>query len=134
MEGYSIYCEFDPKKHKEKFVHYLEVIIEEDGHVLYAVPSHQEKMIELACKKYGITRDELNDRCPKEYYFDFLTWLSMLTGAIAVWEHQYIGASASKKQRSRLRQLKLYGLYNGPLPQSCDNISKNVLNFGDFVT
>ena len=123
MEEYSIYCEFDPKKHKEKFVHYLEVIIEEDGHVMYAIPSHQEKMIELACKKYGITRDELNARCPKEYYFDFIKWLPMQTGAIAVWEDGYIGYDVSRKQAAKLKQLKLYGLYAGNLPRCSDNNS-----------
>ena len=123
MEDYSIYCEFDPQKHKKKFVHYLEVLIEADGHVLYAVPSHQEKMIELACKKHGITRDELNARCPKEYYFDFMTWLSMQTGAIAVWVHQYIGAEVTKKQAAKLKQLKLYGLYDGSLPRCGEIIS-----------
>lgn len=121
IDDYSVYCEFDPKKHKEKFVHYLEIIIESDGHVLYAVPSHQEKMVELACIKHGVTREELNAMCPKEYYFDFITWLSMQTGTIAVWEHLYMGTKVTKRQAAKLKQLKLLGLYAGKLPR-CDDI------------
>ena len=40
---------FDYKTHKENFFYYLEVVILEDGKIVYAVPSHQEKLIELYC-------------------------------------------------------------------------------------
>lgn len=47
--AYDIYCAFDLEKHKQTYVQYLEVVILEDGTVEYAVPSHQEKLIALAC-------------------------------------------------------------------------------------
>lgn len=47
----------------------------------------KEKLIALACQKRGVTRQELNDLCPREYYYDFLTW------------HLYAG-----ERRSRLEQ------------------------------
>lgn len=81
---YSIYCDFDIEQHKKKYVNYLEVLIEEDERIVYAVPSHQEKAIELACQKFRVNRQELMAMCPKEYYFDFLNWLLMVSGAVAV--------------------------------------------------
>ena len=70
--AYDIYCAFDLEKHKQTYVQYLEVVILEDGTVEYAVPSHQEKLIALACQKKGVSRQELNDLCPREYYYDSL--------------------------------------------------------------
>ena len=111
---YGIYSEFDIQRHKETFVNYLEVIIEENGHVLYAVPSHQEKAIELACKAKGWTRDELNDACPQEFYCDFLTWLLSLTNCISVWNDFYMG-NANEKQIEMLRKLKEAKIYKGSI-------------------
>ena len=45
---YDIYRPFDAEKHKAKYSNYLEVLILEDGTVVYAIPSHQEKAIALA--------------------------------------------------------------------------------------
>lgn len=67
-DGYSVYSDFSVEKHKQTFIHYLEVVIDENGKIMYAVPSHQEKMISLACEKLNVTREELNTICPQEYY------------------------------------------------------------------
>lgn len=114
---YDVYCNFDLDKHKQKYVNYLEVMIEEDGTVRYAVPSHQEWAIGAACRKLGIDRDELSDRTPKEYYFDWLTWLLMQSGAMAVWNNIYSCYNPTRAQYNALRRLKLGGVYHGPLPK-----------------
>lgn len=116
MEKYSVYSEFDMEKHKQTFIHYLEVVIDENGKIMYAVPSHQEKMICLACKKLGITREKLNEMCPEEYYFDFMEWLSMVSGACAVWENFAVGNKFTKEQINTLEDLKSEGLYLGEIP------------------
>ena len=83
MADYDVYSEFDLQQHKEHFVNDLEVMIDSDGAVHYAVPSHQEYAIAEACRKLGVTRQELSDMTPKEYYFDWLTWLLLLlAGAV----------------------------------------------------
>lgn len=112
MKAYDLHSEFDIKKHKATFVNYLEVLIESDGHVLYAVPSHQELAIKLACKKNGWTRKQLNDACPKEYYFDFLKWVLSLIDCISVWNDFYIG-EANDAQLNKLRELKKENIYRG---------------------
>lgn len=79
--------EFDLEQHKKTFIHYLEVVIDENGKIMYAVPSHQEKLIALACDKLNVTREELNAMCPQEYYFDFMDWICKMSGVCAVWEN-----------------------------------------------
>ena len=114
--GYSIYCKFDADRHKETYTNYLEVLISKSGEIMYAIPSHQEKAIELACKDLGVTRDELSAMCTREYYFDFLNWLLMMSGAAAVWNDSFLAPSPTKEQIGALRMLKLKGLYKGTIP------------------
>ena len=107
--AYDIYCAFDLEKHKQTYVQYLEVVILEDGTVEYAVPSHQEKLIALACQKKGVSRQELND---------FLTWLCMQANAVAVWNNDCCyGLSINRKQIGTLRRLKKAGVYGGTIPK-----------------
>ena len=112
MKKYDLYSEFDIESHKNTFVNYLEVLIEPNGHVLYAVPSHQELAIKLACKAKGWTREQLNDACPPEYYFDFLVWVLSLTGCISVWNDFYMG-KANEAQLNTLKKMKEAGIYKG---------------------
>lgn len=114
MEKYSVYSQFDINKHKETFVNYLEVMIDQDGTVNYAVPSHQEYAIKEACKKMNISRNQLSEMTPPEYYFDWLNWLLMQTGMIAVWNDRYMG-TANRKQKNILKKLKINGVYKGAI-------------------
>lgn len=118
MSEYNLHSEFDIEKHKAKYVNYLEVIIDADGKVMYAVPSHQEKCIALACKKLGVTRDELNAMCPREFYFNFMRWLCEITGAVAVWDYNCEYWECTVKQIGMLRRLKMEGLYKGDIPNT----------------
>ena len=116
-EPYDVYSKFDMEKHKKKFIHYLEVMISPNGEVNYAVPSHQEYAIKVACDVYGITRQELSDMTPREYYGDWMNWLLKQSGYMAVWEDGYICPEPSKRQIAKLKSLKLNGLYRGPIPR-----------------
>lgn len=120
MKDYDLHSEFSAEKHKNKYIHYLEVVIDESGKIMYAVPSHQEKLIALACQKLGVNRTELNKMCPEEYYFDFIEWLSKVSGACAVWENFARGYKFTKKQIQSLEMLKNYGLYLGEIPKGSD--------------
>lgn len=107
---------FNIETHKKTFNDYLEVIILEDGTITYAVPSHQEKLIVLACEKLNIERDELYDLCPKEYYFDFMNWLCKITGCVSLWNNHMAGRASTLQQKS-IQQLiderLYYGIVNG---------------------
>lgn len=113
--AYNLYSEFDTEQHKKTFIHYLEVVIDESGKIMYAVPSHQEKQITLACEKLNVTREELNAMCPQEYYFDFMAWLCKMSGACAVWEKFIQADKLTEQQIKALEMLKENGLYLGEI-------------------
>lgn len=118
--GYDLHSKFNIAEHKKHYIHYLEVTILPDGVIEYAIPSHQEHLIALACDKLGVDRDTLFKMTPPEYYFDFLTWLQMQTGAISVWEDGVYFYSVTPAQRRSLCMLKVAGLYRGAIPDRCD--------------
>lgn len=115
--SYDLHSEFHIDQHKKTFTHYLEVIIDENGKIMYAVPSHQEKQIALACEKLNVTREELNAMCPQEYYYDFMTWLCKMSGACAVWEKFIQADKLTEQQIKALEMLKENGLYLGRIPK-----------------
>ena len=119
-DKYNLCSKFDIKKHQETFINYLEVLILEDGTVEYAVPSHQGKALDLACKKLNKTKQEIEDMCPREYYCDYLTWLLGITKSVSVWgncaEHFIVYKTINKKQVATLKKLKKHGLYKGSIP------------------
>ena len=103
---------FNISTHKETFKNYLEVSIDADGVVHYAVPSHQEFLIaHLVATKYG-TRQQLNDAVPREYWFDMMTWLTQESQMVSVWNDHYLG-QLNDVQRITLQRLKDEGLYLG---------------------
>lgn len=116
-EKYSIYSVFDVEQHKKTYVNYLEVIIGEGGKAAYAIPSHQEALIKIACRKFGVTRQELNDMCPQEWYFDFLRWLCKMTVCCSVWNEFVIGYEFTAEQVETLELLKAHGVYKGEIPK-----------------
>lgn len=108
---------FNIETHKKTFVNYLEVIILPDGTVEYAIPSHQEKLISVCIERDGITRPELCDKCPPEYYCDFTKWLSLYSGCVSVWNN-FIMGNPNDLQAQALAELKNNGLYHGPSPSN----------------
>lgn len=116
-DNYSIYSPFDINRHKQTYTDYLEIIIDEDGKIEYAVPSHNEKLSSIACKKLKITKTQLYDMCPEAYYFDYMRWLVMTTHCCAVWNTFAICHEPTRAQITTLRQLKMGGLYKGTIPK-----------------
>lgn len=100
VDHYDVYSEFDIEKHAKTFVNYLEVIITPDGKVHYAVPSHQQYLINMLCKKYYCTNEQLQKLIPQEYYFDVLTWLLNETKCVSVWNTFYRGKPNQAQQKT----------------------------------
>ena len=118
-----LHSPFNMEIHKKTFVHYLEVVILEDGTIEYAVPSHSKKLEKMVCKKYGfewkydyLGSIELCEYYRKELMFkvDWLDWLLAESGCISVWTDRYIG-NPNEKQLAKLKELKDYGLYEGEI-------------------
>lgn len=109
-----LYKPFDFQVHKQTFVNYLEVVVDESGTIMYAVPSHQEKLIKLACEKLNVSRNQLMDLCPPEYYFNFIEWLCKVSGCVSVWNDFYIGIP-NEKQKDMIKKLSEEHLYKGEI-------------------
>lgn len=109
---------FSIELHKRTFTDYLEVMLDTEGGVHYAVPSHQEFLIMRAMERNHWTREELIDACPREKRDFFLEWLiSQSGGYIPVWQNYVLRYPLNKKQVSTLRELKMAGLFYGKIPE-----------------
>lgn len=117
MSEYNLYCEFDAFEHLKRYPHYLEVGIDEEGKVHYAIPSHQEQLVKACCEKLGCTRQQLESMCPIEYYFDYITWLQMISGWVSVWTNFVKFHTLNEAQLKTLTKLKSWGVYEGELPE-----------------
>lgn len=114
---YDLYSEFDIEKHKSTYINYLEVIVTPDGVVHYAIPSHQEYLIQYGCKKYRLSRKEFENTCPRNYYCDYMKYLCTVTDCIAIWTYGIsYGPFITYNQLHTIELLKNADLYLGPEP------------------
>lgn len=102
---------FDIETHKKNFVNYLEVIVDEDGTVYYAVPSHQRKLLEIFEKKFNVKWKDIEDDI--DLAIGCVDTLCAKTHCISVWFDSYIG-EPNEIQREKLKSFKEHGIYNGP--------------------
>ena len=109
---------FDIDTHKKTFVSYLEVIIDENGEIFYAVPSHTHKLCEIYMSRFGINDYEKTKKEIAEdawaVSLDMCEYLCAKTGCIAVWFQGYRG-EPNQKQLNKLKTLRLSGVYMGPV-------------------
>lgn len=98
------YSEFDINEHNKKYKYYCEVVILSNGKIEYAVPSHQEKCMQVAIKETGKSRALIESECPLEMYADYLTYLENISGCVCVWYDFYIG-KPNRFQKVALRRL-----------------------------
>lgn len=113
---YDLSSTFDIEKHRDIYTHYLEAIIFPDGHIEYAIPSHQEKLISICCEKLRVSRQTLYDMCPEEYYYDFVTWLCNISGCISIWTNFMIKSDKepiTNLQNQTITKLTEYKIYEG---------------------
>lgn len=87
-----------------------------------AVPSHQEKLIEIGKGKYGKSRDDFVAMCPAEMYCDYMEWLCEVTGCVAMWNRFVVG------KPNRFQMNKINELIDAGIVYSC---VLNILNGGD---
>lgn len=106
-----LYQPFSIERHLERFRNtYLEAILFPDGHVEYAIPSHQEKLISILQKKLGATRQDIYDRCPEVYYCAILDWLLKETGCVSLWTQFFVG-DLNTAQKETVQALVNSGIY-----------------------
>ena len=116
---------FSIELHKKTFMDYFEVMLDVDGVVHYAVPSHQEFLIQKAMERNHWTREQLIAACPPEMQGWFLEWLIQESGGyIPVWQKFVLNFSLNEQQILTLEQLKAAGLFLGNIPKG-QHVKKN---------
>jgi len=109
---------FNIELHKRTFIDYLEVMLDVDGVVHYAIPSHQEFLIKKAMERNHWTRTQLMNVCPREMHTRFLEWLIDQSGGyIPVWQNFVLDYPLNRKQIAALRRLKMANLFHGKIPE-----------------
>lgn len=109
-----LHSEFNIETHKNTFINYLEVIIDDEGKIMYAVPSHTEKLIELYMEKYKVNRSDIVKHILIESIgLDTSSWLCEKLHCICVWDDRYYG-KPNQIQLNKLKTLRLSGVYHGP--------------------
>ena len=108
---------FSIETHKKTFVSYLEVIMDEDGEIFYAVPSHQHKLCEIYMQRFGIEDyDKARDEIVEATWtvgLDIVEYLCSKTNCLAIWFEHYRGYP-NEKQLKKLEELFNSGVYVGP--------------------
>ena len=107
---------FDINTHKETFVSYLEAIMDENGEVFYAVPSHQHKLCEIYMQKFGKDYDSARNEIVEATWtadLDIVEYLCTKTNCLAIWFGHYRGYP-NEKQLKKLEELFNNGVYAGP--------------------
>ena len=108
---YDMHCDFDIEQHKKTYVNYCECIIDRNGKIHYAIPSHQGFLEILGAGENLLTRQEYVYSCPEEMYCDYLTWLLQDNECVAVWsDGWYSPVRPNARQRSSLLKLISNGL------------------------
>lgn len=119
---------FDYETHAKNFVNYLEVIIFKDGHIEYAVPSHQMKLIDIYCKEKNISEDKLYEIIPLSD--SPVSWIIHNTGLISVWYDFIMYSTITEEQKASLQKLINTKCINSSYRELI--ISRN--SFGNLVT
>lgn len=98
-----LHSPFDVETHKKTFKNYLEVMIDEDGIVHYAVPSHHLYALNEVLK-LGYSMENI----PVDY---ITRELCLISRHVAVWNDMIMGV-LNDKQKQTLQMLADEGLFN----------------------
>jgi hypothetical protein len=81
---------FSIDRHKKTFIDYLEAVIDVNGIVHYAIPSHEQILCKIICEKKGLTNDQLYALAKAAGgLYDWLNWLMDEAECICVYTQGY---------------------------------------------
>lgn len=110
-----LHSPFGIETHKSEFVDYLEVCIDRDGVIHYAVPSHQQWLLKKFMDERHLHRErEARDVIPLDV--DIFDYLCDKTECIAVW-NSFLRGRPNSRQCDMLRKLKSEGLYSSEISE-----------------
>lgn len=86
-------------------INYCEAIVFKNGDVMDVRPSHQETLVRLAARHYGVTRDELYSMIPIEA--SPLHWIVEDLGLVALWyDFAVVPYDMSDEQVATIKKLQ----------------------------
>lgn len=95
-------------QHKDQYRNYMEIVLSPLGQVCLAHPCHTEKLLELAAKKYNISKEEYKQSVPKSC--SPIHWVVSKENYISVWFDNIIvpknGFSRFQKRTIKILQDK----------------------------
>ena len=110
---------FSIERHIHTFVNYCECVIDEDGTILYAIPSHERKLMEIVMNRLNLTREELVDKAEQENgQWDWINWLMRNSKCMCVYTCGYAIPTddfMTDKQKESLQSLINAGLVEDKL-------------------
>lgn len=107
-------------------------MIDPEGVIVWALPSHQEFLIYKAMVRFGYSREVLMAACPPEFYYDFLRWLIPMSGGwIPVWKQGVMDYPVTKKQHAALKKTEAGRLFQRNITTSAE-IAKTPYRQGVF--
>lgn len=114
-----LHSKFDIETHKNTFIDYLEVCIDPDGVIHYAIPSHTEWCIKYIAARDNVPETDVrygNEPYTQEYQESIfaIDYVTKLSRCISVWTWNYMGIP-NDAQLQTLRELKMVGLYKGDI-------------------
>ena len=101
---------FSIERHKKTFINYMEAIIDSDGVVYYAIPSHERKLMEIVLKQNPeMCMKDLENEAEKNAYLDgWAEYLMRKSGCICIYTKGYMtprNYQMSDAQKQKLGEL-----------------------------
>lgn len=99
---------FSIDRHKKTFVNYMEAIIDSDGVVEYAVPSHERKLISIILKQNpDMCMKDVEDEAVKQIAVEgWCEWLMRKSKCICVYTRGYMTPKNFKMTELQYNKLK----------------------------
>lgn len=106
---------FSIERHKKTFVNYMEAVIDENGVVHYAIPSHERKLVEMILKQNpDMCMKDVQDEAEQQFsVYGWVEWLIIRSKCICVYTRGYMCPPEyimTQKQRDTLNELIKNGL------------------------
>ena len=104
---------FSIERHKKTFVNYTELVIDKDGNIMYATPSHERKMMSIILQNNPemCERDLMQEAEESGGLYDWINWLMRKSECMCIYTCGIAYADPStQKQMEKVKQLVDAGL------------------------
>lgn len=92
-----------PLKFEDLNENHFEIIIDVDGKMYEAYPSHADWLVDRFVASSDLPEKEALELIP---YFNVISFLTRVTGCIAVWSTRFVGKPNAKQRRVLLQLVK----------------------------